>query len=87
MIVHEVYDQNGAKIDVIVGAGGTVEDGLYEIKAVISGQVLDVYGGSKDNSAKIIQWPAHNGPNQQFKVISKGGGWYKIQSKHRCVYR
>jgi Ricin-type beta-trefoil lectin domain-like len=36
---------------------------------VHSNKVLDVYGGSKDNCAKIIQWPYHGGMNQLWKII------------------
>lgn len=42
-------------------------DGFLFIKFVHTGQVLDVYGGGKNNGNVLIQYPEHRGANQQFK--------------------
>jgi hypothetical protein len=42
--------------------------------------LLDVAGASKLNSALVDQWPATGGTNQQWKIISLGGGHYELTS-------
>jgi len=38
-----------------------------------SGQCLDVYAGSQENGATLIQWPCHSGSNQQFEMKPVAG--------------
>jgi hypothetical protein len=42
--------------------------------------LLDVTGASKSNSAFVDQWPANGNANQQWNVISLGGGSYELTS-------
>ena len=45
-----------------------------------SNQVLDVYGGGKDNGVNVISW-ADNGTNgQKWQFVRTGNGIYKIMS-------
>lgn len=47
-----------------------------------SGKVMDVTGGSVDNSAKIIQYKFHGGSNQAFNFVKdlRNPGYYAIES-------
>lgn len=58
-----------------------VPEGMYVIQSCSgSNQVLDVYGGGKDNSVNVISW-ADNGTNgQKWKFVRTGNGIYKIMS-------
>jgi hypothetical protein len=43
--------------------------------------VLDVYGGSIQNDANLIQYDQHNGTNQRW-VFEKVGEYHKIVAVH-----
>ena len=45
-----------------------------------SGQLLDVAGASKASGALVDQWPANGQTNQQWNVISLGGGAFELTS-------
>lgn len=58
-----------------------ITTGSYEIKSKVSGLVLDVAGGSRDNGANIQQWGS-NGTNAQRWVFEPAeNGYYYI----RCI--
>ena len=51
----------------------------FYIQSVLSGQYLDVEGGSSDQGAKVITWDFHGGKNQQWTykngmIVSKDSG-------------
>lgn len=52
----------------------------------LSGQCLDIYGGSRANGANAIQWPCHGGGNQNFSFTEVSGA-YQIKANHsgRCL--
>jgi galactose oxidase len=54
----------------------------YQITARHSNKSLDVYGGSQDNGAKIIQWPYGGGNNQQWQFKPSSNGYYTITARH-----
>ncbi len=54
----------------------------YRITARHSNKSLDVYGGSQDNGAKVIQWPYGGGANQQWQFKSSSDGYYTITARH-----
>ena len=58
-----------------------VPEGRYVIQSCSgSNQVLDVYGGGKDNGVNVISW-ADNGTNgQKWQFVRTGNGIYKIMS-------
>ena len=41
-------------------------------------QVLDVYGGGKDNGVNVISWVDNNGNGQKWQFVRVGNGIYKI---------
>jgi beta-N-acetylglucosaminidase len=41
---------------------------------------LDIFGKSNDPEAKVILWPQMYTPNQRFKLVADGGGYYTITS-------
>ena len=54
----------------------------YEIVARHSGKCLDVEGESTASGARVIQFSCGGWANQQFHVVSVGGGYYKIVARH-----
>lgn len=59
----------------------------YQLIAKHSGKCLDVSGVSTANGANIIQYDCHGGPNQQWTLTDKGGGYYLAVAKHsgKCL--
>lgn len=55
---------------------------VYNIVNEASGLYLDVSGGSKENNAKIIQWPANGAANQRWLVTDLGNGKWTIRPTH-----
>ncbi|MFD0200840.1 MULTISPECIES: PQQ-dependent sugar dehydrogenase [Saccharothrix] len=47
-----------------------------------SGKVLDVYGRSTANNARISQYTRNDGAWQQWQFVDSGGGYYRIRSRH-----
>lgn len=50
----------------------------YTLTAKISGSVMEVGGYATNDGAGIVQWAYAGGPNQQFKVIDSGNGYYRM---------
>ena len=58
------------------------QSGVYELVARHSSQCLDVYGGSSDDAAQIIQWPCHGGPNQRWRLEPTDSGYVRLIATH-----
>lgn len=60
-----------------------------EIRAVHSGQCVDVYGNSSADGANIIQWPCHGGGNQTiyFQLVVPTTDTYTLEFQHssKCL--
>ena len=50
------------------------------IASVQSGKVLDVFAGSTQSGAGILQWSWHGGANQQWRAVAVAEGAYEIVS-------
>ena len=61
--------------------------GFDALVASHSQKCLDVYGGSLDDGASIIQWQCHGGDNQQWRLEVAGDGYSRIVSRHsgKCL--
>lgn len=58
-----------------------VPEGMYVIQSCSgNNQVLDVYGGGKDNGVNVISWVDNNGNGQKWQFVRVGNGIYKIIS-------
>lgn len=58
-----------------------VPEGMYVIQSCSGrNQVLDVYGGGKDNGVNVISWVDNNGNGQKWQFVRVGNGIYKIIS-------
>lgn len=58
-----------------------VPEGMYVIQSCSGrNQVLDVYGGGKDNGVNVISWVDNNGNGQKWQFVRTGNGIYKIVS-------
>jgi rhamnogalacturonan endolyase len=56
--------------------------GVYRLINRNSGKALDVEESSTANGANIIQWADTGGINQQWRIISLGGGYYTLTAQH-----
>jgi hypothetical protein len=61
-------------------AGQVATGPRYNVRSVLSGKLVDVYGASTAAGAQVIQWPANGGLNQQWQFVDVGGGSFKIVS-------
>lgn len=61
----------------------TVENGIYTIKSKVNtNKVLDVSGGSYNNTANVQVWENDNVRQQRFKITYSEEGYYKIEALH-----
>jgi hypothetical protein len=60
----------------------SAQPAYYEIVARHSGKCLDVEGESTASGARVIQFGCGGWPNQQWQIVSVGGGYYKIVARH-----
>ena len=58
-------------------AQGLSSQSKYVLTAKHSNKSIDVPGGG---GIQLIQYSTHNGKNQQFQVVKKGGGYYQLRS-------
>lgn len=58
----------------------TVRDGFFTIKNVSSGKYLNVYGGIDADKTPITVWEYDDSTDQQFNIVHKGGGKYKLHA-------
>ncbi|UYZ63622.1 RICIN domain-containing protein [Hymenobacter weizhouensis] len=61
---------------------GSVADGVYTLTARHSGKRLDVYGLALYDTARVVQWSAASGLNQQWKLTHVGNGYYTLIAQH-----
>jgi hypothetical protein len=59
-----------------------VDGQVYSLINAGSGQALDVYGARTTNAANVIQWPYHEGANQQFLLSELGDGYWSLKAEH-----
>jgi Ricin-type beta-trefoil lectin domain-like len=57
-------------------------DQHVELVSRNSDKCLDVFGGSADAAAPVIQWTCHGGPNQPCRLEPAGGGAFRIIARH-----
>ena len=59
-------------------------DGSYYIQNVLTGRYLEVKGGSKSNSAEIIQYKTSQNRSQRWEIIreSSSSSYYFIKNKN-----
>ncbi|MFE2758204.1 RICIN domain-containing protein, partial [Actinosynnema sp. NPDC059335] len=73
----------GAVLPVPAASAATVDTGAsYVLVNRASGKVLDVYGRSTANNARISQYSRNDGAWQQWQFVDSGGGYYRIRSRH-----
>jgi type 1 glutamine amidotransferase len=65
------------------GTGGPVQTGVYyRLVAQHSGKFADISGASTAAGARLQQWSATGGLNQQFDFLDSGSGYYRIRARH-----
>lgn len=59
----------------------------YQLIAKHSGKCLDVAGAGMATGANVYQWDCHGGPNQQWILTDKIGGYYVLTARHsgKCL--
>ena len=55
---------------------------VYNIMALHSGKLLDIFGASTASGTRLIQWPAHGGANQRFRLTRQADGTFTITAMH-----
>lgn len=55
-----------------------VRDGFFTLKNVASGSFMNVYDGIDANKTKITMWQYDDSTDQQFNIVHKGNGKYKL---------
>ena len=64
-------------------AGSPVQVGVnYTLAAEHSGKLLDISGVSTAAGARLQQWTATGGQNQQFDFLDSGDGYYRVRARH-----
>jgi hypothetical protein len=69
-------------IDTATGLWGDAGSTFYNISNNKSGLFADVNGGSKTAGAQVLQWTNTGGANQDWKLVSVGGGYFNILNKN-----
>ncbi len=48
---------------------------------------MDISGASKNRGGKVHQWDCHNGGNQKWKIVPRGGEWnsFVVQHSNKCL--
>ncbi|MFD7660652.1 PQQ-dependent sugar dehydrogenase, partial [Actinosynnema sp. NPDC059797] len=73
----------GIVLPLPVASAATVDTGAsYVLVNRNSGKVLDVYGRSTANNARISQYTRNDGAWQQWQFVDSGGGYYRLRSRH-----
>ncbi|MFC6090127.1 PQQ-dependent sugar dehydrogenase [Saccharothrix lopnurensis] len=73
----------GAVLPLPVASAATVDTGAsYVLVNRNSGKVLDVYGRSTAEGARIAQYTRNDGAWQQWQFVDSGGGYYRLRSRH-----
>lgn len=58
-----------------------IENGVYKIRSVISGKLIDVPGGSNENGTVLHQWEDNGSLFQQWRAVRQSDGYSFV-----CVY-
>ena len=66
--------------------GGLDPNKCYKIVNKATGKVLDVYQGSNNDYAKIVQWTYAGYANQKWRVIDAGGGFFQLRANNSGKY-
>ena len=61
-------------------------DGYYEIQAMHSGKLLDVYGSLKENGTNVEQYRSNGSDGQKWYIKNVGNEYYTIMSKCNGLY-
>lgn len=71
----------------LVAQSVVVPNQYYVIEIYGSNKVLDIYGASQDDGARIVVFDRHNGDNQLFQFLDVGNGLFNIRTKHsnKCI--
>lgn len=55
-----------------------VRSGIFTLKNASSGRFMNVYGGKDANGTKVTMWEYDDSTDEQFNVVHKGDGKYKL---------
>ncbi len=73
----------------LTGGGLPPANSIGESRLLVqnSNKCLDVASALKTDGAKVQQWGCHGGPNQKWRMESKGGGWFLLRARHsnKCL--
>jgi hypothetical protein len=66
----------------LYGYSQVLPNGVYRFGNVNSGKMLDVYGQSQSEGARVTQWDFNGGSNQYWQVTYLGNGYYRLTAMH-----
>jgi len=87
-------DSNGARYHQYTCDGNNVnqlfildnrQGDWFRIKNIKSNRCVEVDTTGKSRGAAVRQKDCHNGDNQKWKAVSRGGYWYQLQSGNMCL--
>jgi Hypothetical glycosyl hydrolase family 15/Ricin-type beta-trefoil lectin domain-like len=70
----------------VIIVNGPLTNGLYTLRNVFSGWVLDDPSYSVKSGTQIIQWASNGGNNQKWQFTSNGSGYYTIMNYYSGLY-
>ncbi|UUA10290.1 MULTISPECIES: RICIN domain-containing protein [Streptomyces] len=62
----------------VTPGSATALDGTYTLVNANSGKVLDAHARGTADGTPVVQWDAHGGTNQRWRLTSTGDGYYTI---------
>lgn len=63
----------------LIARTATVKDGLYNIKNVSSGYMMNIYAGKDANGTKVTMWQNDNSNDQKIYISHQGDGKYLLK--------
>ncbi len=70
----------------VIEVNGPLANGLYNIRNLYSGWVLDDRSYSTTSGTQVIQWESNGGNNQKWQFTSNGNGYYTIVNYYNGLY-
>lgn len=77
----------GPNLPINGGSPTTIQSGkYYKVINRRSGKVLDIFEGSKDEGAAVVQWDDSDVPNQQWLVTYGSAGFFNLRNRNSDMY-
>ncbi|MHB8963176.1 MAG: RICIN domain-containing protein, partial [Saccharofermentanales bacterium] len=71
-----------AKVTTTSNWDAPADGSVYYIRSRLTGKYVDIYNANTSDGTRAIQYSFSGSRNQQFKLVSGGNGYYKLQPLH-----